>query len=306
VRLIRRVLVTSALLAAAAGAWAAGVIPCAVVVAQPACQLAVTGGPVLDTATLVTLRPAAAQSSDGPALVPGGAVRVREPSGRLLVTTIEVWEPDGVRGWWAALSDPDVDLVARARLVPDGGSLEDVAQAGRARMEESRALAVTLALFELGLVTGTDVDPVAWPVEASYATDQVGGPSAGLMLALGVVARLAPVDPTARPGGAASARPPLVVAGTGALAVDGRVVGVGGISHKLRSVVADARGGPLPDAFLLPADDLAVARRVTLDRDLLLVPVTDLAGAIEALDVLVRGGTPEGAVRLAAVSGAAR
>jgi PDZ domain-containing secreted protein len=255
---------------------------------------------VLDSATLVTLRPAAA-TGDAPTVV-----TVREPAGRLLVTTIEVGEPDGVRGWWAALRDPDVDLVARARLVPTGGTLDDVARAGRARMEESRALAVSLALAELGLITGTDVPAGAWPVEASFATDQVGGPSAGLMLALAVIARLGPDDPTARPGGAASARPPLVVAGTGALAADGRVVGVGGISHKLRSVVTDARGGPMPDAFLLPADDLALARRVTLGRDLVLVPVDDLAAAVEALDVLARGGTPEGSVRLAAAAGAAR
>jgi hypothetical protein len=37
------------LLATATGAWWSGTVPCAVVVAQPACQLAVSGGPVLDT-----------------------------------------------------------------------------------------------------------------------------------------------------------------------------------------------------------------------------------------------------------------
>jgi PDZ domain-containing secreted protein len=120
------------------------------------------------------------------------------------------------------------------------------------------------------------------------------------MLALSVIAQLAPDDPTARPDGAASGRPPLVVAGTGALEPDGRVLGVGGLEHKLRSVIADARGGTLPDAFLLPAEDLAIARRVPLARDLLLVPVSDLAGAVDALAVLARGARPEGAVLVAA------
>jgi Lon-like protease len=303
VRRLRRALVVSVSIAAAGGAWWSGALPCAVVVAQPACQLAVTGGPVLDTATLVTLRPI---DVPGASAAPAAPVAVREPAGRLLVTTIEVSQPSGVVAWWAALRDPDVDLVARTLLVPAGGDLDDVAEAGRARMAESRARAVTLALHELGLVAGPDVPASAWPIAADFATDQVGGPSAGLMLALGVVARLAPDDPTARPGGAASARPPLVVAGTGALERDGRIVGVGGVAHKVRSVVADARGGRLPDAFLVPAEDLAVARRAVVGRDLLLVPVTDLAGAVDALSVLARGGVPAGAVRLADAAGAAR
>jgi PDZ domain-containing protein len=291
------VLVAAGLLAAVTGAWWSGSVPCAIVVAQPACQLVVTGGPVLDVARLVDVVPATGASR---ASSPDGrAVEVREPAGRLLVTTIEVSEPGSVAAWWSALRDPDVELVARALLVPAGGDLADVAEAGRARMEESQLRAAGLALAELGLVATADA-PWAWPVEVRFATDEVGGPSAGLMLALGVVARVAPVDPTARPDGAASARPPLSVAGTGALAADGRVLGVGGVAHKLRSVVDDARGGPLPDAFLLPFEDLPVARRVSLRRDVLLVPVRDLAEAIAALDVLARGDVPEGAVRLAA------
>ena len=291
-RRVRRVLVAAVLLAGAGGAWWSGVVPCGLVVAQPACQLVVAGGPVLDTAALMTLSPSPTADRD---------VQVREPAGRLLVTTIEVSEPDGVGGWWAALRDPDLDLVARALLVPPGGDLVDVADAARERMEESQRLAAGLALVELGLAATPDAT-WSWPVDVRFATDEVGGPSAGLMLALGVVARVAPDDPTARPDGAASARPPVVVAGTGALDPDGRVVGVGGISHKLRGVVADARGGPMPDAFLLPVDDLAVARRVELPRDVLLVPVSDLSAAVAALEVLAGGGEPDGAVRLAAAS----
>lgn len=254
---------------------------------------------MLDTAALVTVRaPGAPTGIDG-------APVVREPAGRLLVTTIEVSQPDGVAAWWGALRDPDVDLIARARLVPDGGDLDDVAEAGRLRMEESQTLAVALALTELGLIASPDVPAWAWPVDVTFATDAVGGPSAGLMLSLAVIARLGRTDPTARPDGAASARA-LTVAGTGALERDGRVVGVGGLSHKLRGVVADARGGPLPDAFLLPLEDLPVARRAVIARDLLLVPVTDVGDALRALDVLARGGTPEGALLLAADAGAGR
>lgn len=288
-RRVRRALLASTVLAGAVGAWWSGSLPCALVIAQPACQLVVTGGPVIDAATLLDVRPT-------------GDVAVREPAGRLLVTTIEVSEPDGAAAWWAALRDPDVDLVARSRLVPTGGDLDDVAESGRVRMEESRERAVAIALATLGLVAEPDTPVAFWPVALEPTTDEVGGPSAGLMLALSIAARLAPVDPTARAGGAASARPPLVIAGTGALDTDGRVVGVGGVDHKLRSVIADARGGPLPDAFLLPEEDLALARRTALARDLLLVPVRDVAEALTVLEVLGAGGTPERAELLTAAS----
>ena len=282
------------LLVGGAGAWWSGDVPCALVVAQPACQLAVTGGPVLDTADLVEVRP------------DGGRVAVREPAGRLLATTIEVSEPDGVTGWWSALRDADVDLVTRSRLVPPGGDLDDVARTGRARMEESRTRAAGLAVAGLGLITDAGAGEAAWPVTVTFSTDEVGGPSAGLMLALAVHARLAPVDPTARVAGAASALPPLVVAGTGALATDGTVTAVGGVDHKLRSVVDHARGGPLPDAFLLPTADLPLARRTVLARDVLLVPVADLADAVAALTTLAAGGVPPQAEPLAAGGGGGR
>jgi len=303
-----RVLLVVVLLAGGVGAWWSGSVPCQVISAQPACQLAVTGGPVLDTSQLLSVSPSGVSPS-GTVLIDVSEFEVREPAGRLLVTTIEVWELDGVRGvrgWWSALRDPDIDLVARALLVPPGGDLADVAESGRARMAESRELAVGLALASLGLIADADVPAWAWPIEVSFATDDVGGPSAGLMLAISTVARLAPIDPTARPEGAASGRAPLRIAGTGALGTDGRVVGVGGVEHKLRSVVADARGGALPDAFLVPLADLPVARRARVTREVLVVPVSDLAGALRALEVLSQGGTPEGAVMLAGASAGAR
>jgi len=296
-----KTLLAAALLVGGVGAWWAGVLPCAVILHQPACQLAVSGGPVLDAGDLLSVTLSSAAGGSGGA---AGGVTVREPAGQLLVTTIEVWEPGDVSTWWSALRDPDIDLIARALLVPAGGDLDDVAEAGRARMEESRQLAVALALASLGLIGDAEVPPWAWPVEVRFATDEVGGPSAGLMLALSTVARVAPLDPTARPGGASSGRPPLRIAGTGALEVGGRVSGVGGVEHKLRSVVADARGGAVVDAFLVPLADLPVARRTRVARDVLVVPVEDLAGALRALEVLGAGGTPDGAVRLVGTDGA--
>lgn len=271
-RALTRILLVLALPAAAGGAWAAGLVPCAAVPVGPDCQLTVTGGPVLDTSALVRVE-AILASGDAVAT----PLRIRTPTGRLLVTTIEVGEPDGVRAWWDALLDPDVDLVRRDRLVPDGRELADVAREAEAAMRAAQDRSVALALAELGVTAGVDV---------AFATDGVGGPSAGLMLALAVAARLAPTDPTA---------PGLVVAGTGALERDGRVVGVGGVDHKLRAAAVER-----PVAFLLPREDLALARRTEVPVAVLLVPVDDLASALDAVATLAAGRVPAGAVPLGA------
>ena len=268
---VRRVLVRSALvlglLGGAGGAWAGGLLPCGLVVAQPACQLLVTGGPVLDTDDLVAVT----------AVTAADPVRVRTPSGRLYATTIEVAEPDDLRAWWDAVLDPGVELVARDRLVPPGQDLADVARAGAAAMVEAQERAARLALATAGVSDRADV---------AFATDGVGGPSAGLMLAIAVAARVGGEDPTA---------PGLVVAGTGALADDGTVVAVGGVDHKLRAAAALR-----PDAFLLPVADLPLARRADVPVAVLLVPVTDLDDALDAVAQLAAGRVPAGAVPLGA------
>jgi hypothetical protein len=169
----------------------------------------------------------------------------------MLVTTIEVWEPGDVAPWWAALRDPDVDLVARALArparrrprgrrrggpCPDGGEPAPRRPA-RARRARTRRDARRAAVGVAG--------------RGGFATDEVGGPSAGLMLALGVVARLASVDPTARPDGAGVGPSAAERRRDRCARADGRVVGVGGVEHKLRSVVATravvrSRRVPLP------------------------------------------------------------
>ncbi|MEY3073191.1 MAG: hypothetical protein RLZZ353_1387 [Actinomycetota bacterium] len=265
-RALLRLVLVAALLGGAGGAWAAGLLPCEAVGAHPDCQLLVTGGPVLDTADLLTVTP----SGPDPA-------RVREPAGRLHATTIEVSEPDDLAAWWDALLDPGVELVARDLLVPPGEDLADVAEEGMAAMVEASTRAADLALA----VTGAE-----GRASVSFDTDGVGGPSAGLMLALAVAARLAPEDPTA---------PGLVVAGTGALDADGTVLAVGGVDHKLRAA-ATLR----PDAFLLPVEDLPLARRTEVPVAVLLVPVTDLEDALDAVAQLAAGRVPGGAVPLGA------
>jgi PDZ domain-containing secreted protein len=302
-----RILIVMLLTVASVAAYASGGLPCALVSVQPACELIVDGGPVLDATALVTVRPRPAGGPPGgpPEGAVGGTadgVTIRVPAGRLLATTIEVSEPASFGAWLDARRDPTRTVVPRAQVVPPGGGLQDVALAGRVAMEASRTRAVALALHELGLVAEADAAPDAWPVTVTFATDGVGGPSAGLMLALSVIAQLATVDPTAAGSGTTTSAgltrgTGLVVAGTGALADDGRVVGVGGVAHKLRAAATAGRGGGAPDAFLVPLEDLPAARRVLREVDVLLVPVADLAAAVAALRDLAAGRLPAGAER---------
>jgi len=275
---LRLLLATGAIVAASA-ATATGAVPCALLTLQPTCQLIVTGGPVLDTSELVTITGA------GP-----GAV-----TGRLLATTIEVSEPDGWADWFASHRSPTTAMIARSLLVPDGEGLEAVAEEGRRSMEASRSRAAGLGLHAVGLIEEPGVPPADWPVTITFATDGVGGPSAGLMIALAIASRAGPVDLAAG----------LTVAGTGALAPDGRIEGVGGIDHKLRSVAGRGAATPI-DAFLLPEADLALARRTRVDVDVLLMPVHDLEAALAALAELRAGRTPIGAVLLSATQEGSR
>jgi Lon-like protease len=119
--------------------------------------------------------------------------------------------------------------------------------------------------------------PVA-PFDVSISLQGVGGPSAGLMFALGILDKLGPESLT---GG-------LHVAGTGTIDGQGAVGAIGGITQKL---VASADRGA--DAFLVPEGNCADAA-ATAPEGLQLVKVTSLDSALEALAVLRDGGTPEG------------
>ncbi|MGH2653006.1 MAG: YlbL family protein [Actinomycetota bacterium] len=110
--------------------------------------------------------------------------------------------------------------------------------------------------------------PVAnFPFHVLIASGQIGGPSAGLMWALGLVDLLTPGDLT---GGR-------TIAGTGELDLEGGVHGIGGIRLKIRAA-ADAGAR----VFLLPRDNLEEARGA--DEGILLVPVATLDEAVGFLE----------------------
>lgn len=114
----------------------------------------------------------------------------------------------------------------------------------------------------------------SFPQELKIRSEDLGGPSAGLMFALALYNTLTPGDLT---GGHR-------IAGTGALATDGQVRSVGGIPYKVRAAEkADAA------YFLVPAENVEEARRVA--RTVQIVPVGSFAEALPFIRQLPPAGT---------------
>ena len=113
-----------------------------------------------------------------------------------------------------------------------------------------------------------------YPFSVAFGLRDVGGPSAGLMFALGIVDKLTPGPLT---GGKS-------IAGTGEISDDGTVGPIGGIQQK---TVAARRAGAT--IFLTPAQNCAAAAK-TRPAGLQLVKVDKLADALTSLKSLTSGG----------------
>jgi PDZ domain-containing protein len=114
------------------------------------------------------------------------------------------------------------------------------------------------------------------PFDVDVQVQGVGGPSAGLMLTLGILDLVGDTDLT---GGR-------VIAGTGTMGVDGAVGPIGGIPLKM--VAARQIGATL---FLVPAGNCAEAAR-NPQPGLTLAKVATLDDALAALDDVRAGRTP--------------
>lgn len=122
----------------------------------------------------------------------------------------------------------------------------------------------------------TPSESASFPIKVDIRLKEVGGPSAGLMFALGIIDKLGPESLT---GGRK-------IAGTGEITNEGVVGPIGGIAEKL--IGAKDQGATV---FLVPAQNCAEARSNRPD-DLTLVKVETLKGALAALKALREGGSP--------------
>lgn len=140
--------------------------------------------------------------------------------------------------------------------------------------DEEREVTVELAAFggveepRLGVAIETAVDELRLPFEVTLDPEvRIGGPSAGLMVALTIYDLLSEEDLLAG----------RTVVGTGTLDADGRVGPVGGVPEKM---LAAADHGA--DVVLVPAMQLEDAMTTAPD-DLVVIGVSDLDEALAAL-----------------------
>src|SRR5262245_62416161 len=108
----------------------------------------------------------------------------------------------------------------------------------------------------------------SFPFDVSISSGDIGGPSAGLMWALGLYDLLTPGDLT---GGR-------TIAGTGQIALDGTVLPIDGVQEKV-AAAADAGA----TVFLVPQGNLRAARAGG-DHGLELVPVSSFDDALAYLE----------------------
>ena len=120
-------------------------------------------------------------------------------------------------------------------------------------------------------------DDAEYPFTVEISLEDVGGPSAGAMFALGIVDKLTP-------GPLTDGR---FVAGTGTIDDEGNVGAIGGITQKM--VGAHEAGAT---EFLVPADNCEEAVE-TAPGVLRLVKVETLAGAVSALEALAKDPAAE-------------
>lgn len=126
----------------------------------------------------------------------------------------------------------------------------------------------------VGISAGTDH---TFPFTVDIKLADVGGPSAGLMFALGIYDKLTPGSLT---GGK-------FVAGTGTIDDDGKVGPIGGV--EMKTVGARNKGAQY---FLTPADNCASAAKDTPD-GLTLVKVRTIDDAVKALEDIRSGRTDD-------------
>jgi PDZ domain-containing protein len=123
-------------------------------------------------------------------------------------------------------------------------------------------------------VLGVFIDPAFdFPVDVQIKIDDIGGPSAGTMFALGIMDLLTPDDEANGQN----------IAGTGTISVEGNVGAIGGIEQKMAGAKRDGATW-----FLAPADNCAEAAQA-IPSGLNVVRITTLQDAWSAVKAIGAG-----------------
>ncbi|MFB7214596.1 S16 family serine protease [Streptomyces sp. NPDC056255] len=196
----------------------------------------------------------------------------RTTEGQLRMTTIvatgptaEVGIGDVIDSWFRT----DRAVLPRNSVYPSGGSEKEIEKHNLEDMQKSQDSAVDAALNYLGKKPGS--------VDVTLHLADVGGPSAGLFFALGIVDKL---DGDGAGGDLTGGRN---IAGTGTIEANGEVGAVGGVSLKTQAARRDGA-----TVFLVPKAECREAG-AELPKGLRLIPVTTLKGAVSSLRALEQG-----------------
>ncbi|MEU0627858.1 S16 family serine protease [Streptomyces sp. NPDC005989] len=196
----------------------------------------------------------------------------RTTEGQLRMTTIVATGPtadvgigDVIDSWFRT----DRAVLPRNSVYPTGGSEKEIEKHNLEDMRKSQDSAVDAALNYLGKKPGS--------VDVTLHLADVGGPSAGLFFALGIVDKL---DGDGAGGDLTGGRN---IAGTGTIEANGEVGAVGGVSLKTQAARRDGA-----TVFLVPKAECREAG-AELPKGLRLIPVTTLKGAVSSLRALEQG-----------------
>ncbi|MFC8233374.1 S16 family serine protease [Streptomyces sp. NPDC057284] len=196
----------------------------------------------------------------------------RSTSGQLRMTTIIATGPkadvglgDVIDSWFRT----DRAVLPRDSVYPTGGSETEIEKHNLEDMKKSQNSAVDAALTYLGKPPGS--------VDVTLRLANVGGPSAGLFFALGIVDKL---EGNGSGGDLTGGR---TIAGTGTIEANGDVGAVGGVSLKTQAAKRDGA-----TVFLVPKAECKEAG-AELPKGLKLIPVTTLKSAVSSLQALEQG-----------------
>ncbi|MQS12439.1 hypothetical protein F7Q99_09095 [Streptomyces kaniharaensis] len=209
---------------------------------------------------------------DKPVLTITGAP-LRTTRGELRMVTISATNPGERTTFWRSLQawfDTDEAVRPTESVYPQSNPAK-AEEVTAQQMAESQNSATTAALGYLHL----SPDQVKVKVDLG----DVGGPSAGQMLALGIVEKLA------GDGKGGDLTGGMKIAGTGTIDDQGTIGAVGGVPLKTQAAARDGA-----TVFLVPRGECTDAK-VNKPASLRLVPVGTLGDAVSALDALKSGGS---------------
>jgi PDZ domain-containing protein len=195
--------------------------------------------------------------------------QVSKSKGQLRLVTVGVYDKFDLVTAMRLWHDDDAAVVPREYVYPPDKSRKEVERQDKADFTQSQSTAQAAAFRALGY---DDSKKPTFTV--SFDLAGIGGPSAGLMFALGTVDKLSAEDLT---GGR-------IIAGTGEISADGKVDPIGGIAQKMRGARRDGS-----TVFLTPVDNCADAVK-NVPKGLRLVKVSSLDDALSALRALRDGG----------------